>query len=118
MACWGYDLHRPLGQESGSRRFKAQSERAEGYYTDLGATRMRPCSSRQSHDVLFVSFETLFGIRSVSDTGMPLAFDICESRGWSHLSLIAQSQDWYRDKSVWAYVDRLVDYGFSTISTV
>lgn len=66
----------------------------------------------QSHDVLFVAFETLFGIRSVSDSGMPLAFDICERRGWSHLSLIAEQQDWFRDPRIWAYVDRLVDYGF------
>ena len=66
----------------------------------------------QSHDVLFVAFETLFSIRSVSDTGMPMAFDISESRGWSHLTLIAQTQDWFRDPRIWAYFDRLVDYGF------
>ncbi len=83
----------------------------EGYYTEL--TRDHAAVFiEDSHDVLFVAFETLFGIRSVSDTGMPLAFDICASRGWSHLSLIAQGQDWFRDKAIWAYIDRLVDYGF------
>jgi hypothetical protein len=83
----------------------------EGYFTDL-TEQHAAVFIEASHDVLFVSFETLFGIRSVSDTGMPLAFDICENRGWSHLSIIAERQDWYRDPAIWAYVDRLVDYGF------
>ena len=83
----------------------------DGYYTDLSKNHAA-VFIEASHDVLFVAFETLFGIRSVSDTGMPIAFDICESRGWSHLSLIANAQDWFRDKSIWSYIDRLVDYGF------
>ena len=83
----------------------------EGYFTNLSKNHAA-VFIEASHDVLFVSFETLFGIRSVSDTGMPLAFDICESRGWSHLSIIAEVQDWYRDPAIWAYMDRLVDYGF------
>ena len=83
----------------------------EGYFTDLTPNHAA-VFVEDSHDVLFVSFETLFGIRSVSDTGMPLAFDICASRGWSHLSIIAEVQDWYRDPAIWSYVDRLVDYGF------
>ncbi len=83
----------------------------DGYFTELTDAHAA-VFIEQSHDVLFVAFETLFGIRSVSDSGMPLAFDICESRGWSHLSLIAQKQDWFRHKNIWAYVDRLVDYGF------
>ena len=83
----------------------------DGYFTELTDAHAA-VFIEQSHDVLFVAFETLFGIRSVSDSGMPLAFDICEARGWSHLSLIAEKQDWFRHKNIWAYVDRLVDYGF------
>ena len=83
----------------------------EGYYTELTETHAA-VFIEQSHKVLFVAFETLFGIRSVSDTGMPLAFDICARRDWSHLTLISQSQDWFRDPSIWSYIDRLVDYGF------
>lgn len=83
----------------------------DGYFTELTDTHAA-VFIEQSHDVLFVAFETLFGIRSVSDSGMPLAFDVCETRGWSHLSLIAEKQDWFRHKNIWAYVDRLVDYGF------
>ena len=43
---------------------------AEGYYTELTDTHAA-VFIEQSHDVLFVAFETLFGIRSVSDTEIP-----------------------------------------------
>ncbi|MDA8585695.1 phosphoadenosine phosphosulfate reductase [Rhodobacteraceae bacterium] len=84
---------------------------ASGYFTELTDAHAT-VFIEQSHDVLFVTFETLFGIRSVSDSGMPLAFDICDARNWSHLSLIAEKQDWFRHEAIWAYFDRLVDYGF------
>lgn len=82
-----------------------------GYFSSLG-DKHAAVFIEQSHKVLFVSFELLFTVRSISDTGMPLAFDICARRGWSHLTLIAETQDWYRDKRIWSYFDRLVDYGF------
>lgn len=83
----------------------------DGYFSSLGQDHASIFVER-SHDVLFVAFETLFGIRSVSDTGLPVAFDVCNRRGWSHLSLITQKQTWFRNKRVWNYFDRLVDYGF------
>ncbi|MBT8423594.1 MAG: phosphoadenosine phosphosulfate reductase [Silicimonas sp.] len=83
----------------------------DGYFSTLGSDHASIFVER-SHDVLFVALETLFGIRSVSDTGLPVAFDVCGQRGWSHLSLITQEQTWFRDKRVWNYFDRLVDYGF------
>lgn len=66
----------------------------------------------QSRRVLFVAFETVFGIRSVSESGLPLAFDVSERGGWSHLTLIAKRQDWYRDKKVIRFFDQLADAGF------
>lgn len=66
----------------------------------------------QSHDVLFVSFETLFGLRSFSETAMPLAFDLCAQKNWSHLTVIARGQDWYRDEKVFQFFDRMTDHGF------
>lgn len=65
-----------------------------------------------SRAVLFVAFETVMGIRSGSEAGMPLAFDVCERGGWSHLTLIAKRQDWYRDKKVIRFFDQLADAGF------
>lgn len=84
---------------------------SHGFYSSLGRDHAA-VFVEESHDVLFVAFETLFGIRSANETGMPMAFDICGRRGWSHLSLIAEKQDWFRSRHVWNYIDRLVDYGF------
>ncbi len=83
----------------------------DGYFSSLGRDHASIFVER-SHDVLFVGFESLHGIRAVSDTGLPVAFDVCGRRGWSHLSLIAKKQTWFRDQLVWNYFDRLVDYGF------
>lgn len=82
-----------------------------GYYSTLG-DRHAAVFIEQSHDVLFVGFESLSAIRALGEGGMPLAFDICERRGWSHLTLIAETQDWFRDRRIYGYFDRLVDYGF------
>ncbi len=84
---------------------------AEGSYSDLGPDH-GALFVEKSHDVLFVAFETVFGIRAGSETGLPLAFDICERRNWSHLSLLSHKQSWFRDRNVFGFFDRLVDYGF------
>ena len=83
----------------------------EGYFSPLGDDHAAVFIDR-SQDVLFVSFETLPAVRSVSETGMPLGFDVCESRGWSHLTILAMKDTWYRSHFVYGYFDRLVDEGF------
>ena len=83
----------------------------EGYFSPLGDNHAAVFVDR-SQDVLFVSFETLPAVRSVSETGMPLGFDVCESRGWSHLTILAMKDTWYRSHFVYGYFDRLVDEGF------
>ena len=83
----------------------------EGYFSPLGDNHAAVFIDR-SQTVLFVSFETVTGIRATSDRGLPIGFDICESRDWSHLTLLAMSDDWYRNHFVYGYFDRLVDEGF------
>lgn len=83
----------------------------DGYYSSLGSKHAAVFVER-SHGTLFVSFETLFGIRSVSDSGLPIGFDVSENRNWSHLTMIAEQQDWFRDETLFSYFDRLVDYGY------
>lgn len=82
-----------------------------GTYSELGDA-YSAVFVEQSQRVLFVAFETLFGIRSVGEVGQPLAFDVCERRVWSHLTLISRTQGWYRDPKVFAFFDRLTDLGF------
>ncbi|MDJ0637765.1 MAG: phosphoadenosine phosphosulfate reductase [Paracoccaceae bacterium] len=96
-AAW-LDALRTVGKESGA-------------YSDLGKSHSA-IFVEKSHDVLFVAFETIFGIRSSSETGAPLAFDICERRNWSHMTVIAKDQSWFRDAHVFGFFDRLIDYGF------
>ena len=84
---------------------------ASGSYSTLGRDHSAVFIEK-SHKVLFVAFETVFGIRSGSETGTPLAFDVCERRNWSHLTLIAKRQTWFRDRNVFGFFDRLIDYGF------
>ena len=83
----------------------------EGYFSPLGDNHAAVFIDR-SQSVLFVSFETLTGVRAVSETGLPLGFDVCESRGWSHLTILALKDSWYRDRFVYGYFDRLIDEGF------
>ena len=83
----------------------------DGSVSDLGAFHSAAFVEK-SRRVLFVAFETVFGIRSVSENGLPLAFDVCERGGWSHLTLIAKRQDWYRDRKVIRFFDQLADAGF------
>jgi len=82
-----------------------------GYFSYLGDGHAA-VMFEQSHDVLFVAFETVFGARATSDTGMPVAFDVCERRGWSHLTILTEKQNWFRSESVWAHLDELDDLGF------
>lgn len=83
----------------------------QGTFSDLGPSHAAVFVEQDS-DVLFVGFETVFGIRSNSESGLPLAFDICSRRDWSHLTLLARSQTWFRDGHVHRFFDKLVDQGF------
>lgn len=61
---------------------------------------------------LLVTFETVQGIRALSDTAQPLGFDMVKAQGWSHLCLISDGDTWFRDARVYGYFDRLIDEGF------
>ncbi len=82
-----------------------------GTYSELGEN-YSAVFVEKSRKVLFVGFETLLGIRSISETGTPLAFDVCERTNWSHLTLITREQAWFRDPRVFSFFDRLADLGF------
>lgn len=62
--------------------------------------------------ILLVTFETVQGLRSLSDASHPIGWDLFKSHGWSHLSIISDGHTWFRDPQVYAYFDRLVDDGF------
>ena len=106
----GATISGDLSDKAWLKKLRSIGER-HGTYSELGDA-YSAVFVEQSHKVLFVAFETLFGIRSVSESGMPLAFDFCGQRGWSHLTLISHAQDWYRAPKVFSFFDRLDDLGF------
>lgn len=61
---------------------------------------------------LLVTFETLQGIQALSDLGQPLGWEMLRDHGWSHLCLASNGDTWFRDASVYAFFDRLIDDGF------
>ena len=61
---------------------------------------------------LLVTFETIQGILSLTDTAHPLGFELAESEGWSHLCLISDGDTWFRSRELFAMFDELTDNGF------
>lgn len=82
-----------------------------GYYTPLGKKHSALYVANKGN-VLLVSFENMSHIRVSSPGGVPLGFQFAEDRGWSHLSLIARSETWFRSPHIWRFFDRQIDSGF------
>ncbi|MGD9919212.1 MAG: phosphoadenosine phosphosulfate reductase, partial [Paenirhodobacter sp.] len=83
---------------------------AEGYYEPLGARHHALFADRGP--VLLVTFESLEAVRAHGEEELPLGFTLAESVGHSSLTLISQGETWFRDRAVYAYLDRLVDEAF------
>lgn len=62
--------------------------------------------------ILLVSFETVQGIRALSESAQPFGFDMVKAQGWSHLCLVSDGDTWFRAQEVYAYFDQLTDDGF------
>ncbi|GAB1480125.1 hypothetical protein MASR2M74_26980 [Paracoccaceae bacterium] len=60
---------------------------------------------------LLVTFETIDAARGRPGQ-MPLGQPLALAHGWSHLSLLAEGETWFRDPAVYAFFDRLVDDAF------
>ncbi|MEM9971642.1 MAG: phosphoadenosine phosphosulfate reductase [Pseudomonadota bacterium] len=83
----------------------------EGYFSSLGDDHAGIFIDG-AKEMLFVSFETRLGIRSTSETALPLGFNVCEAQGWSHLTVLSLTDKWFRDHHVYCFFDRMVDEGF------
>ena len=82
-----------------------------GYFSPLGDSHSAVFVEGDP-SVLFVSFETRPAVRAFNPNGLPLGFGHPEGEGWSHLSLLADRDTWFRSRHIWSYFDRLVDDGF------
>jgi len=90
-------LLRDMGEGSG--KFDALGQHHWGVFNEDGPT-------------LVISFDRLEDICALEPGQMPHIFGQATQNGWSHLSLISEGETWYRDRAVFAYLDRLVDESF------
>ncbi len=91
------DLLQQVGEDSGY--FEALGDSHWAVFNEDGST-------------LVISFDRLEDIQALEPGKMPDVFGQATQNGWSHLSLISEGDTWYRDKAVFAYMDRLVDACF------
>lgn len=87
----------------------AQAE-AHGMSQELGPRHFATFIDKKP--TLLVTFETLQGIRTLSETAQPFGFDMVKAQGWSHLCVISNGDTWFRDEAVYAFFDQLIDDGF------
>ncbi|WP_428928717.1 phosphoadenosine phosphosulfate reductase [Marinibacterium sp. SX1] len=88
----------------------ADMANAEGMFEDLGDRHFATFIERDN--TLLVTFETVQGIRTLSDRDQPLGFDMVRAQDWSHLCLISDGDTWFRDPVLYEFFDRLIDDGF------
>jgi len=87
----------------------AQAE-ANGLFEPLGKRHF--ATFIDESNTLLVTFETVQGIQTLSDTAQPFGFDMVKAQGWSHLCIISDGDTWFRDSRVYGFFDHLVDDGF------
>ena len=60
---------------------------------------------------LIVTFEHHSDLSAYS-SGVPIGWQLAQEKGWSHLCVVSERQDWFRDPHVIRHFDRLIDDGF------
>ncbi|TDK43230.1 phosphoadenosine phosphosulfate reductase [Antarcticimicrobium luteum] len=98
-----------LGKAEWKAALIAQAE-AHGMSQELGKRHFATFIDKKA--TLLVTFETIQGIRALSETAQPFGFDMVKAQGWSHLCLISDGDTWFRDEDVYAFFDQLIDDGF------
>lgn len=90
-------------------RLIAQAEE-NGMYQELGKRHFATFIDQKS--TLLVTFESMQGIRALSDTAQPFGFELVKALGWSHLCIVSDGDTWFRSPRIYAFFDQLIDDGF------
>lgn len=61
---------------------------------------------------LLVTFETIQGIRALSESAQPFGFELVKALGWSHLCILSDGDTWFRNGHIYEFFDQLIDDGF------
>lgn len=90
----------------------AQITREHGTFTALGPQHFAAfLEGEDDTTTLLVTFESIQGIRALSETAQPLGWDLANAFGWAHLGLCSDGDTWFRDEAIYNYMDRLTDEG-------
>lgn len=81
-----------------------------GYFNPLGSDHVALFSS--GSDTLLVTFENADIVHGARANRQPLGWALTRDTAWSSLVILSKGQTWFRDRSVYAYFDRLGDDGF------
>ncbi|UOA27578.1 phosphoadenosine phosphosulfate reductase [Pseudosulfitobacter sp. DSM 107133] len=81
-----------------------------GYFEPLGKRHFTAFVEQGT--TLLVTFETIQGMRALSESAVPLGWEMVRDHGWSHLCIGSDGDTWFRADALYAYFDRLIDDGF------
>lgn len=88
----------------------AATAQEHGFFQPLGRKHFSTLVRKGA--TLLVSFETVQGIRGLSDDAEPLGWSMVRAHGWSNLCITSDGDTWFRDRHVIALFDRMIDEGF------
>lgn len=88
----------------------AEVAEIHGFFKPLGKRHF--AAHVQAGDTLIVTFETIQGIRALSDNAEPLGWSLVREKGWSHLCVASDGDTWFRDRNIYGLFDSLIDEGF------
>lgn len=88
----------------------AEVAETHGFFKPLGKRHF--AAHIQGGDTLIVTFETIQGMRALSDTAEPQGWAMVREKGWSHLCVASDGDTWFRDRNIYGLFDKLIDDGF------
>ena len=106
------DFETNLEDLEGDEWFDALDEFAEKYGTFEPLGNDHVAAFLDAGKKLVVTFESFTEIEAHSERNEPRGFDFVRAFGWSQLSIISRNDSWFREKSIYGYIDRLIDDGF------
>ncbi|WP_299597300.1 phosphoadenosine phosphosulfate reductase [uncultured Tateyamaria sp.] len=87
-----------------------QAAEDQGFFKPLG--RKHFAAHIRRGDTLVVTFESVQGMRALSERAEPLGWSMVRDNDWSHLCIASDGDTWFRDRHVIGLFDQLVDDGF------
>ena len=81
-----------------------------GFFQNLGPRHF--AAFVEGSSTLLVTFETMQGMHALSERAQPLGWEMTRDHGWSHLCFVSDGDTWFREQSIYRYMDRLIDDGF------